>query len=642
MFEKYQEDKYFYFTIVYVVLYFLLHYQAQIFISSGMLPPHSDSLSYQVYALNALQEISTNIFSWSEFIYGDINESIPPLYKILLLFSYLLGGIESGSEYIANYILVIISAIYLGKISLFLFENKVLFYVTLLAFITLNGINNFSIFDTRNDTLAITLYIMAVYYLFKSDLFLYKKESIIVALLISLALLTKSAFAGYIILPFFLVVLILLITNEKSQRLKNLFLVLFIVILLISFYYFPKYQAILDYYSFWSKELSGIVYEQYNIKTLSDKLMFYPQSTLNHFGYTLNLFLLFSLVFIYKVFKKENSFFQKDLKFYILLAGFALLPYLILIINGSFSIVADLYMVPFLLVMLVGFLNGIKNRLILNVIFSVLILIGINNIMKHYQNPVENDLDYKKFTSQLQKILTDNQLINKNLYPLFYDLDLNDKTIEYLNVKDETLRRVSNIKTSNINYKYRFDPRLSYDEIYDYIKSNTEILLVADRQIGPSWIKINKEWNNLYSKINKDEDFKLIGTIDAYFDGTKINVYAKNSVNYKLTSDGWIENNSRISINSKKGTFIVKIYDVNNYYTIDDLVIEDTNGSLYLCKIKQVKYYECKVEKQDGIELYTLKSSNPLIPSAENNSLDNRELLFFKPEINLQKVITND
>lgn len=637
MFEKYQEDKYFYFTIVYVVLYFLLHYQAQIFISSGMLPPHSDSLSYQVYALNALQNISTNNFNLGEFIYGDINESVPPLYKILLLFSYLLGGIESGSEYIANYILVIISAIYLGKISLFLNKNKILFYVTLLAFITLNGINNFNIFDTRNDTLAITLYIMAVYYLFKSDVFLYKKESIIVALLISLALLTKSAFAGYIILPFFLVVLILLITNEKSQRLKNLFLVLFIVILLISFYYFPKYQAILDYYSFWSKELSSIVYEQYNIKTLSDKLMFYPQSTLNHFGYTLNLFLLFSLVFIYKVFKKENSFFQKDLKFYILLAGFALLPYLILIINGSFSIVADLYMVPFLLVMLVGFLNGIKNRLILNIIFSILILVGTNNIIKHYQNPVENDLDYKNFTSQLQKILSDNQLINKNLYPLFYDLDLNDKTIEYLKVKDETLRRVSNIQTSNISYKYRVDPRLSYDEIYDYIKSNTEILLVTDRQIGPSWIKINKEWNNLYSRIEQDEDFKLIGTIDAYFDGTKIHVYTKNSVNYNLTSDGWLENNSKISINSKGGSFVITIHDVNNYYNIDDLVIEDINGILYPCKDKQIKFYECTLEKSDGISFYTIKSNNPLIPSIKTNSTDNRELLFYKPKINLHR-----
>lgn len=637
MFEKYQEDKYFYFTILYVMVYFLLHYQAQIFISNGMLPPHSDSLSYQVYALNALQSISINNFNLGEFIYGDINESVPPLYKILLLFSYLLGGLESSSEYIVNYILVIISAIYLGKISLFLFKNKVLFYVTLLAFITLNGINNFSIFDTRNDTLTITLYIMGVYYLFKSDLFLYKKESIIVALLISLALLTKSAFAGYILLPFFLVVLVLLITNEKSQRLKNLFLALFIVIVLISFYYFPKYQAILDYYSFWSKELSSIVYEQYNIKTLSDKLMFYPQSTLNHFGYTLYLFLPFSLVFIYKVFKNENSFFQKNLKFYILLAGFALLPYLILIINGSFSIVADLYMVPFLLVILVGILNGIKNRLILNLIFSILILIGINNIIKHYQNPVENDLDYKKFTSQLQKILSDNQLINKNIYPLYYDLDLNDKTIDYLNVKDKISRKISNIETSNISYKYRVDPRLNYNEIYDYIKSNTEILLVADRQIGPSWMKINKEWNNLYSKIKQDEDFKLIGTIDAYFDGTKIHVYAKNSVSYNLTSDGWLENNSSISINSKKGTFILSIEDIYNYSNINELYIEDMSGSQYPCKVLNSEIYECVVENSSDITFYKIKSTEPLIPSLQTNSKDNRKLLFFKPKINLDR-----
>jgi len=637
VFEKYQEDKYFYFTIVYVIVYFLLHYQAQMFISGGILPPHSDSLSYQVYALNALQNISTNNFSWGEFIYGDINESVPPLYKILLLFSYLLGGLESASEYIVNYILVIVSGIYLGRISLFLFKNKYLFYITLLAFITLNGINNFSIFDTRNDTLTITLYIMAVYYLFKSDIFLYKRESIIVAFIISLALLAKSAFAGYILLPFFLVVLILSTTNEKSQRFKNLFLALSIIILLISFYYFSKYHAILDYYSFWSKELSRIVYEQYNIKSLSDKLMFYPLNTLHHFEYTLYLFLPFSLVFIYQVFKKKIPFFKKDLKFYILLAGFALLPYLILIINGSFSIVADLYMVPFLLVVLVGFLSSIKNRLILNLIFSLLILIGIKNIIKHYQNPVENDLDYQKFSLQLQNILTNNQLINKKIYPLFYDLDLNDKTIEYLNVKDETLRRISNIQTSNIGYKYRVDPRLSYDEIYDYIKSNTEILLVTSRQIGPSWIKINKEWNNLYSKIKQDEDFKLIGTIDVYFDGTKINVYAKNSVNYNLTTDGWLENNTKISINSKKGSFVIKIHDVNNYYNIDDLVIEDISGSLYPCKIQQVKYYECKIEKTDGISSYVLKSSTHLIPSHQSYSLDDRELLFFKPNIYIMR-----
>ena len=471
----------------------------------------------------------------------------------------------------------------------------------------------------------------------RHDIFLYKKESVLVAIIISLALLTKSAFAGYVLLPFFLIVSILFTSNEKSQRFKNLFLALFIIISFISFYYFPKYHAILDYYSFWSKELSIIVYEQYNIKSFSDKLMFYPQSTLSHFGYTLYIFLPFSLVFIYQLFNRRISFSHIDLKFYILLTGFALLPYLILIINGSFSIVADLYMVPFLLIIFVGFFANIKYKKIFNLIFVAFIMIGINNIIKHYQNPVENDLDYQKFSLQLQNILSNNQLSNKKIYPLFYDLDLNDKTIEYLNVKDKTLRRISNIKTSTISYKYRVDPKLSYDQIYNYIKLNTDILLVTDRQLGPSWIKINKEWKNLYFEINQDDDFKLIGTIDAYFDGTKINVYAKNSVNYKLTGDGWLENNSKISINSNKGTFIIKVYDMNNYYTIDDLEIEDMNGSLYPCKIKQTKYYECMVEKSDGVTDYELKSNTPLIPSIENKSLDNRELLFYKPDIILFK-----
>jgi hypothetical protein len=621
------------------MVYFLLHYQAQMFISGGVLPPHSDSLSYQVYALNALQDISENAFSWKEFIYGDLNESIPPLYKFLLLLSYMLGGVESGSEYLVNYLLVIISGIYLGKISLMLYKNQYLFYITLLAFITLNGINNFSIFDTRNDTLTITLYIMGVYYFFKSDIFLHKKESIVVAVIISLALLTKSAFAGYILLPFSLIVLILFINNEKSERFKNLFLALFIVILLISFYYFPKYHAILDYYSFWSKELSSIVYEQYNIESLSDKLMFYPLSTLHHFGYTVYVFLLFLPFFVYQVFKKKISIFQVDIKFYILLIGFALLPYLILIVNGSFSIVADLYMVPFLLVILAGFLTKIKHNQILNLIFVVFALIGINNIIKHYQNPVENDLNYQKFSSQLQSILSKNNLDNKKVYPLFYDLDLNDKTIEYLNVKDKTLRKISNVETSNIDYKFRVDPRLSYDEIYDYIKSNTDILLVADNQIGPNWIKINKEWNNLYSRISQDEDFKLIGVIDAYFDGTKINVYSKNSVNYDLTIDGWLENNSKISINSKKGTFVILIQDVYNYSNINELFIEDMNGSLYSCKVTNAKIYECLIENSSDITFYKIKSNKPLIPSLQTNSKDNRKLLFFKPTINLYRIL---
>lgn len=619
------------------MVYFLLHYQAQIFISGGILPPHSDSLSYQVYALNALRDISENAFSWREFIYGDTNESVPPLYKILLLFSYMLGGLDSGSEYITNYILVIISGIYLGKISLFLFKNKYLFYITLVAFITLNGINNFSIFDTRNDTLTITLYIVAVYYFFKSDNFLYKKESGLVSIMISLALLTKSAFAGYILLPFFLIVLILFTNNEKSQRFKNLFVVLLVVLLCISFYYFPKYAAILDYYSFWSKELSSIVYEQYKIKSLSDKLIFYPKSTLNHFGYSLYIFLSFVPFFVYQVFKKKIFFFQTGLKFYILLIGFALLPYLVLIINGSFSIVADLYMVPFLLLFLVGFLTNIKHSQILNLLLIILIFIGINNIIKHYQNPVENDLDYQKFLSQYHTILTNNQMSNKKVYQLFYDLDLNDKTIEYLTIKDKSLRKMSNIETSNISYKYRVDPKLSYDEIYDYIKANTDILLVTDRKIGPDWIKINKEWQNLYTKINQDEDFKLIGTINAYFDGTKINVYVKNSVNYNLTADGWLENNSKISINSRQGTFLISIQDIYNYSNINELFIENINGSLYTCEKKQVQSYECIVEKLDGIASYTIKSSKPLIPSVKTNSTDNRELLFFKPKISLYR-----
>jgi hypothetical protein len=608
--------------------------------NGGILPPHSDSLSYQVYALNAVKAIASNSLSFHEFIYGNTYESIPPLYKFFLMFSYMLGGIVSGSEYVANYFLVIISGVYLGLISLLVYQNKHLFYLTLIAFITLNGISLFSLFDTRNDTLAITLYIIGVYYLFKSNFFIHRRESIVVAVAISSALLTKSAFAGYILLPFVLILSIIVVNNERSVRFKNLLVTFVIVICLISFYYIPKYSAILDYYSFWSKELSSVVYEQYNIKSFIDRLMFYPISTFNHFGYTIYIFLPFIIISIFRLNTKEIFFGQMNNKPIIALIGFSFLPYIILILNGSFSIVADLYMVPFLLVILIGFLSKIKHIVILDIIFAIFIAIGMNTIVKHYQNPVENNLDYKKFSSELHSVLTQNKVKDKKIYLLFYDLGLNDKTIEYLHVKDTLLRTKSNIEASNISYKYRVNPKLSSDEIYQHVKANSDIVLIANQKKGPSRMKINQEWDALYKTIRQDEDFRLIGTIKAYFDGTEVAVYVKNNVIYELTQDGWLLNGASISINSNKGKFKLYIKDTYNYYEIKQLEIEDSNHEKSYCRIiqdEQSKYIECLLNKEEGISHYKLRSDKPLIPSLVNKSLDTRELLFFKPEFLVER-----
>ena len=93
-------------------------------------------------------------------MFGNDMSHIPPMYKIILLLSYMLGGLNSGIEYLVNYSIVLVGGYYLGKISLLLYKNYIVQYLTFLFYITMHGIVVFSFYDTRNDTLTLTLYII--------------------------------------------------------------------------------------------------------------------------------------------------------------------------------------------------------------------------------------------------------------------------------------------------------------------------------------------------------------------------------------------------------------------------------------------------------------------------------------------------
>lgn len=622
-------------------MYMILQYQAHMYITGGYLPPDSDSLVYQYYALDALHTIADKTFSMYTFLFGNDIDSVPPVYKIALLLSYLFGGLNSGSEYLINYFIVLLGGYYLGKISFFIYKNTIVQYLTFLAYITLYGVTIFSLYDTRNDTLTITFYIMAIYYLFKSDFFYDLKYSTIVSILIALALLTKSAFAGYIALPFLFLLCLIYKTDNKQIRYRNVIIGFVFIFLSIGWYYIVKYNAIIDYYSYWSHELASIVYEQYNLETFYDKVIFYPQSTLNHFGY---LFFIFIPFLAYEVFlllfKKQNiSFnFKKELVF---LVSLIILPYMVLYANGSYSIVADLYMVPFILIIMMSLFNRYKKHQFVYIsLFLFLSLLGFYNVVQHYSKPALNKINYKHFVYELDKIASEFSSSEKSCYTLFLDLDLEMKTINYVNMKDAYLRNQSTLKIADISYKTSVSPSLSAVEIYNNIKKRSNILLITNRSKGPQWIHINKKWKELYTLIKNDKDMLKIGEIDTYLDKTKVEVYLKSNIGYELSSDGWLLNESTFTIIGKPDQYLIKIINQNNISDIAELFLK--NDETNVCKFKKETInsntqYSCVLDSNETISSFLIYSNNPLIPSSISNSQDNRSLLLYKPIITIKR-----
>lgn len=630
-----------YFILFYTFIYMILHYQAHIYITGGYLPPDSDSLSYQYYALDALRAIAAKTFNIHTFLFGNDIDSVPPVYKITLLLAYLFGGLNSGSEYLINYLIVLLGGYYLGKISFFIYKNTIVQYLTFLAYITLHGVTIFSLYDTRNDTLTITFYIMAIYYLFKSDFFYDLKYSIIVSLLIALALLSKSAFTGYIALPFFSLLCLIYKTDNKQIRYRNVVIGSIFIFLSIVWYYIVKYNAIIDYYSYWSHELASIVYEQYNLETFYDKVIFYPQSTLNHFGY---LFFLFIPFLVYELllilFKKQNLSFniKKELVF---LVSLIILPYIVLYANGSYSIVADLYMVPFILIIMMSLFDRYKKHQFIYILLFLFIgFIGLYNVAQHYSKPVLNSINYKHFIYELDKITNKYSSSEKSCDTLFSDLDLEMKTIEYINMKDVYLRSKSTLSIADVSYKTKVAPNLSADVIYNKIKNKSNILLITSSSKGPKWININKKWRDLYTLIKADKDMLKIGEIDTYLDKTKVEVYLKSDISYGLSSDGWLLNQSIFYIVANPGKYLIKIVNLNNISNIDELFLKNKEGKIYNLKKEVVSsnvQYSCVLDSNETITTFSIYSNKPLMPSSVSNSQDNRSLLFYKPRITIER-----
>lgn len=629
------------FTLFFTLAYLILHYQAHMYLTGGVIPPNSDSLSYQYSALDALHSIATNTFSLQTFLFGDDINHVPPIYKSVLLFSYMIGGMTSGSEYLINYFIVLLGGYYLGKISFLIYENKNLQYYTFLAYITLHGVTVFSFYDTRNDTLAITLYILAIYYLFKSDFFYDRKFSIVVSVFIALALLTKSAFAGYIILPFILLLFMVYKTDKNHIRFKNIVLSTSLIVLLIGWFYAIKFHAIMDYYTFWSHELSSVVSDQYNLRTVYDKIFFYPKSTFDHFGFLLYFLALLWVhqAFLILVKKRTISFGRNDKVIFLL--SLIIFPYTVLLATGSYSIVVDLYMVPFILIIMMSVLNQYREHKLLEIMtLSVIAILGFSNILHHYKMPLSKNIDYYSFSYQLDKIISQYGTQEKSAFALFDDLDLDMKTIAYTNMKNTYLRNKSYIKIADVSYKTRVSPKLTATNIYSTIKAQSDIILITDKSKGPTWININKKWEKLSSIIKTDKDMVKLGDIAAYADQTKVDIYIKNNINYNLSLDGWLLNSSTLTIIANPNKYLIKVIDISKMSNINKLFLKTEHGDSYplLKNVSDgVNIFTCELNIDKINNTFYIYSDKPLVPSKTSNSTDKRSLLLFKPKITLQR-----
>jgi len=173
-------------------------------------------------------------------------------------------------------------------------------------------------------------------------------------------------------------------------------------------------------------------------------------------------------------------------------------------------------------------------------------------------------------------------------------------------------------------------------EVLNQLVEKANVLITTDKPKGFSWIRINKEWEVLRELVRSDQRYIHIGDVQAYDDGTKVEIYLKRQIFVDTTSDGWLLNNSSIRLFGRPGFFRVEIKGIAHGNGVTDLhLISEERGEEITgepCDDGKNRCFAFNVELRRTEERFNIHSQTFVSPHNLRVSEDNRELLLLRPE----------
>ena len=630
------------------ILICLLHAQASNN-ANDVIPPHSDNLSYQNIALYELALLQKGELGWKDVFFGvrDYYRSAPPLYKWSLQLGYLVFGMNLVSP-------LLVAGLWLAATALAIFcllrkftRDDFLAFGTGLLFLGLPGVMHYGYIDPRNDWPATMFLLWWLFLHLESNFYTSRKYSLLSALALALALLTKSSLAGYILFPtlVMLVYVILKFCSLSPVQRNNIYLSAFVVIGAAGWFYLFNYLHILSYYSFWGMENKANLLKQYSIDTFFDHVFFYPKNLQMQLGPTLFLPSLAALfLMVIYLFKKTNSYYRIDRYTLLLLLTSCLGPYLILVASHSIASVADIPMVPFYLLFISlsawrAASVARSQRLLATLLLALAIVYNLISIFRHNTHVFYNGIDQTTISCQIQNILHEMGMHDVYAYSLYEGIYFNSAVVSNITYRSPIMRAQTLFHPlKHFPFRVIRSSNTSAREKYDALASQSNCLLMTDRAKGPDWLAINQQWAELISLVENDHSFVRVAELPAYDDGTRLRVYIKQRAEAQRTIDDWILDTAAINVFGRPGNYEF-IIEGTPAGTINQIFLAPENGGPSINGAVSPKGDRLQFHFNLSLALpkasFRIESQDAFSPQERGLYSDSRRLLLHKAQVDL-------
>ena len=625
-----------------VLLVVFLHFQAEGNLR-GEIPPHSDSLAYQNKALFDIHHWQKGEFSWSQFLFSDGDGPLmplPPLHKWSLQLGYLVFGINNSSPYIISGLWLALGALGIFLIVFQLTTDHKLAFASGLLLMGIPAALEWGFKGTRNDWPAASLCVLGFYFVISSGFWKSRWRSLLAGACWGAALLVKGSTSGLLgsTALIFLGIALLKRHTISRQQLQNFVLSTLVTLLLAGWFYILKYNDLIDYYTFWARNISNVK-TQYALDSSTTSFLFYANNLISQLG-TVSFFLaVLGLIGIIWILLFSKHHVKKETRLILIgIVVFAFSPYPILLLNGSLAEPGDIFMLPFFVLLGVTgiwYLIPFK-KIFCRVLLFFVILLNIGSLIAHNQSQYYQGIDTKKAAADFFELLRShdyNTTSYTTIYTLYRDIYFIPDTILNIFYRSPILRNRYNLSVPSMSLEAHASPTMSATERFRILADaeDSEIFLMSDRPKGFQWISINQQWKELYQLIQTDPRFFLLGHIKAYDDGSGINVYGKERLSLAEESDGWVINGAVLKLLAKPGNYQILVEGNPHGDSVKDLSILLDNGQQYeglVTKGKRRCAFLFEVPISQRSTQLKLHSSTPVIPLTLKTSADNRELLF--------------
>jgi hypothetical protein len=623
------------------LLYVWVHYRIEAVIRGGIVP-ESDSLAYQNQALWELTLFQRGRLPLADWFLGAGGTNVTaPLHRWSLELMYLVFGLDNHIPYLVSglWVLLAATAVYLATRQLT--DDSRLSAGAAVVLLGLPAARVWGFMETRNDWPVTALVVLFYYSVLKSEFFRLRRSSIMVGACSGLGLLAKSSIAGYLALPglFLLVRGALGRPRFDRNQWTNLGLAAGITLVVAGWFYLSRWQGILHYYTFWTHENLANVLVQYQLSNRADELLFYPRNFVRQTSgavATAAVLGLAGLLLSVATRRRMAGGWQPWALAWA--ACFVAGPYAVLIWRRSYAAIADINMLPFMLILaVVGVWTWLRQWLGPRTVGPALVVLGLIlclfSLGRHLQARLYAGVDQENGAKAVCQLLHQAGLDRFSAWGLYQDTRFNTATILNVLYRDSIARSRLNGRAADLTLEEMVGG-MAADTRYRAIAKAADVLFLADRPKGPTWVTINREWAEHRGLVAKDPRFVLLGQVEPYDDGTNVDVWAKTLARLDTTADGWVENNARLIVLARPGRVELAIAGTAHDLGATDLYLVDQANGVWPgqpCPVLEGRRFRFVVETAQPKSVFHLLSASPTVPAALGVSADQRELLLYRP-----------